>query len=137
MVLGLVVGAVIAGSNILGHREKRKAAKKQNQANALQQEIADNQAAAERRRQIREARILRGRVVNQSAATGGMGSSGESSAIGGASSQLGFNLNQSFVTQSLSGATTSALNAASRRNMRASAYGTIGQLAGTFAGLGG
>lgn len=137
MALGLIVGALVGGSSVLSFNQNRKAAKSQNKANAIQQEIANNQAAAERRRQVREARILRGRIVNQSAATGGMGSSGEASAIGGASSQLGFNLGQSFVTQALSGATTSALNKAASRRMQASALGALGQVATSFVAAGG
>jgi hypothetical protein len=129
-IVGIIV-AVVAGA--VSYDQNKKAAKAQNKANQLQQQIADNQAASERRQQIRQARLLRGRVANAAAQTGGQGSSSEYSSMESSESQLGFNLSQSYATQALSGQITKQLGRASDYQTRASGYQALGQAGTSFA----
>lgn len=97
-------------SAFAGLYQQSKGMDEQKRANRLRQRQADLQANRERREQVRQNRIARARVLNLSRATGGQGSSSEFSAVAGINSQLGQNLSESYITQYLSGKTTSALN---------------------------
>ena len=122
----MVFGAIIGGLSLIeSHRQQRKARKEQKRANLLQQRIADNEAARERRNQVRQARILRAGIVNRAAQTGGTGSSSETSAVGGVASNLSLNLAESFVTQNISGQITAALGRSAAASGRASLFKDI------------
>lgn len=129
-----VVGAAFA---VAGHSQKRSAAKARNRAGQLRQSIADAKAAAERREIVRESRRERGRVENLSAQTGGQGSSSEASAYGTLDTQTGQNLNQSYVTQALSGKVTNLLGDAAMKEWRGKLYGKIGDKLTSFGMSGG
>ena len=124
----MVLGFILAAANVLGLNESRKAADAQNDAAKLQQQLADNQAANERRKQIRQARLIRGRLENASAQTGGLGSSSNTSANQGINSNLGFNLSESFATQAISGKITRSLGNAAGHNLNASIFNTSAAL---------
>ena len=122
MVLGLVLGALAVGTGVASYREQKK-------ANKLQQSLADNRAANERRQSIRQARLARGRLLNASAQSGGAGSSSEASALGGIGSQLGFNLAESYATQALSGRISDSLGKASSLSVASNIFSAAGSFA--------
>ena len=105
-----IFAAISAFSTVAGLGMQAQAASEQRRANRLMQRQADLKAARERREQVRQNRIARARVLNASAASGTQGASSEFSAVSGINSQLGQNLSESYITQYLSGQTTSALN---------------------------
>lgn len=126
MVLPLVIAGISAAASAAS---SIYSAQQQNKANKIQQAIADNKAANERRQQIRQARLARGRLVNASAQTGGQGSSAETGALSGISSQLGFNLSESFATQAMSGRITSLMGRAANAQMAGNIFQSVGNLA--------
>lgn len=105
-----IFAAISAFSTVAGLGMQAKAASEQRRANRLMQRQADLRAARERREQVRQNRIARARVLNASAASGTQGASSEFASVSGINSQLGQNLSESYITQYLSGQTTSALN---------------------------
>jgi hypothetical protein len=83
---------VMAGAAIYGAYESRKAGKEaEKQARA--------RAAIERRQRVRQRRLEQAKVQSAAAQRGAQGSSGETSAISGLSSQFLFNEGQSAIFQ--------------------------------------
>ena len=100
--------AIIGTGYSINEQEKAKDKQKeavQEQRKARNEQKAQNeaQAAQERRKQLREERIRRAKILSTSQAAGVIGSSGEAGALGGLSTQLSSNL----------GANLGALNSAS------------------------
>ena len=87
-------GLQIAGA-LKARREEKKAA-------AAQQRIEMAAALKQRREQIRSAQIQRAQILNASAQTGTLGSSGQVGAVSSLNSQVGSNLAFSQFTQDLS-----------------------------------
>ena len=83
--------------------KQKEAVKEQRKARNEQKAQNEVQAAQERRKQLREERIRRAKILSTSQAVGVVGSSGEVGALGGLSTQLSSNL----------GANLGALNSAS------------------------
>lgn len=91
------VVAVIGTGYSITEQEKAKDKQKdavQEQRKARNEQKAQNeaQAAQERRKQLREERIRRAKILSTSQAAGVTGSSGEAGALGGLSTQLSSNL---------------------------------------------
>lgn len=107
-----------AGASIAGARQQRKAGE-------AQQRQADRQAALERRKMVREARIKRAQVINSSAQTGTQGSSGAISAAGAINQQTAFATGNSFAHQQLS-------QQISDRLQRAANFQTLGNVASSI-----
>ena len=97
---GLAVGATAAQMSAAEDAEDKQYAAAQEQKKARQEQDAANasQAAAEKRRQIREERVKRARVLQSATSTGTTGSSGETGAVAGLSTQLGANLGANLGT---------------------------------------
>lgn len=91
---GIAVAATGAQMSAAEDAEDKQYAAAQEQKKARQEQDAMNsaQAAAERRRQIREERVKRARVLQSAAATGTTGSSGEAGAVSGLSTTLSANI---------------------------------------------
>lgn len=138
-----VIGAVIS---VYSYSEQRDA---QKEARAAQQRAADEQtkarqeqqaqnsaqAAAERRAQLREERIRRARILQASANTGVIGSSGEMGAGANLSTQLasnvGFNKGALQSANNISAYNQSAadfMNSAQNSMNEANQWGQIGGL---------
>ena len=83
---------VMAGAALYGAYESKKAGREaEKQARA--------RAAIERRQRVRQRRIEQAKVQSQAAMRGAQGSSGETSAVSGLSSQFLFNEGQSAIFQ--------------------------------------
>jgi hypothetical protein len=98
-----ILAAVAATTAVAGYvqgEESRKNASEQagraysEQRKAQSEQVAGNaaQAAAERRRQVREERVRRSRILQSAQNSGTAGSSGETGALGSLATQLGANL---------------------------------------------
>lgn len=120
--------AIAAVATVYSVDQQRKAQKAQRKSEKLQQRRADAQAARDRRSTIRQARVRRAQILNESAQTGAAGSSSESGAIGSLQGQLGSQLGASFQNQALSGQI-------SRQNIKASRYGGNASMGMSVAGL--
>ena len=99
MGIELAILAVAVAGTAYSISEQEKAKDKQKEAVREQGKIRNEQkaqneaqAAQERRKQLREERIRRAKILSTSQAAGVTGSSGESGAIGGLSTQLSSNL---------------------------------------------
>lgn len=95
----IAVATLAAVSFYQGEESKReakqsaeRAAGEQRKAGAEQSAVNAAQAAAERRRQVREERVRRARIMQTAQTTGTAGSSGETGAIGGMATGLSSNL---------------------------------------------
>lgn len=105
--LAILAVAVAGTAYSINEQEKAKdkqkeAVKEQRKARNEQKAQNEAQAAQERRKQLREERIRRAKILSTSQAAGATGSSGEVGALGGLSTQLSTNL----------GANLGALNSA-------------------------
>lgn len=142
-------------SMILGYNEQRKGRKEAEKQNALSREesvkaqseeraMGAQRASLERRQQIREERVARGRLMQGSENTGTSGSSGESGAQAGLASQLGanigFNLGQlqsanniSTYNQNAADYQAGAQQALSDASGKAAMFQLIGDLSSTGA----
>lgn len=95
-----VIGAVIGVAGAVqsseaqsqANRQAKKSQKAQEQAGYEQKALQAQQAAQEKRAQIREERVKRAKVLQASENTGVAGSSGEAGAIGSLSTNLASNL---------------------------------------------
>lgn len=98
-----ILGIAAVGSSLLGVNAQRHGAKEAGKANdraRVEQEKAQGEekalnaqrASLERRQQIREERVARGKLMQGSENTGTSGSSGESGAQAGLANQLGANI---------------------------------------------
>ena len=141
---GLALGATAMQMQAAENAEdaQYEAAQEQKKVNAATR--AQNEAAAmqERRRQLREERIKRARVLAASSASGTVGSSGESGAVGSLSttlaSNLGFNkgaLNTASDISLFSQNAADFMSQANKLNAESQMWGQIGSLAMTGASL--
>ena len=127
----LVVAGVLTVASI---DQQQKAQSAQKKAAKEQRAGQRGRALAERRKQVRQARIARGQAVNRAAISGG-----EGSIVAGATSSV---TQQSSVNQALISGTEArnegsfrAQLDASRFSNRAAQFGSVASLAATFATL--
>lgn len=133
--ISLVVGAAGTAYSVTEqHKASNKMAKAQNKAQEVELAINQEQAARERRSQIREARIQRAMVANLGATTGQ--GSGSAAIVGGqaATAQAGQNIGN--INTAMSGATS--MGQAQQRivNAQGEGVGALGQFAGAIGGMG-
>lgn len=124
--------ALTGASAVASNRQQSKAADEQKKVRRQQQASLAEQAAMERRQQIREERIKRARVMQAAELTGTTGSSGALGAGGALSTQfasnVGFNQSQLAGAQAISQYQQNAANAASRAND----FNALGSVAGSI-----
>ena len=99
MCIAAALGALAVAGTAYSIMEQEKAKDRQKEAAKEQRKIRNeqkaqnaSQAAQERRKQLREERIRRSKILATSQAAGVTGSSGETGALGGLSTQLATNL---------------------------------------------
>lgn len=114
-IVAAVAAVVGAGTAVVGTVLATKARKQAIESQRVQRNV---EVARERRRQVREARIKRGALVNTAATTGTAGSSGELGGIGSIESQL-FS-NASFLDTSIAAGDSIAASSS-----RAATFGGI------------
>ena len=125
MAFGSTTAAVISvGLAAAGTATSVASARDQRKAGQLQQRRADSQAALERRNIVRQERIRRAQILNESAQRGTQGSSSEVSATSGLAQGTTFDLTQSTATANLS-------SQISDRLQRAANFGTAGNIFST------
>ena len=101
-------------------------------ASGLAARRASGQAQAERRNIVRQQRIRRAQVLNQSALQGTQGSSSEAGAVSGILTQTSQNLAQSFGTESLSRGIASNQQRAQDFSSASNIFGSGSQVASQF-----
>ena len=137
--IGLAVaagGAVMQYTNAQSaRRDAERSANEQRKARAEQSASQSLQQAQEQRQQIREERVRRAQIMQASQASGTAGSSTESGALGGMSSQLGsnigFNRSQVATGQAITGFNQAAADFSSssqRSSQNASLWGNVGSI---------
>lgn len=143
--------AVSAGGAFMSYQQQRqaqsnasRAAREQERANGVTIAQQAQQAAQERRQQIREERIKRASILQQSENMGTANSSGETGALGGMKTHLGSNLgfNQSAIMagQQISGFNQNAANfmqSAQTAQGRAGMWGQVSGIGGNIFGQAG
>lgn len=128
----LLLKAFAVAATVASVSEQRQAGKAQRRGQKLAQRRADIQASRERREQVRQARIKRAEILQESANTGAAGSSSEAGAIGSLQAQLGERLGTGLLFQDISQGQSRANISASRSGTRANIFGTAGNLATSF-----
>lgn len=148
------VAVISGGSQIMGYREQRKGRKEAAQQNAYAREeneksVAEqrasnaSRASLERRQQIREERVARGKLMQSAINTGTSESSGEGGAQAGLAAQLGanigFNLGQiqsanniSMFNQNAANFQAGAQQALSDAQGKANMWQLVGNLATSY-----
>lgn len=131
MGIELAIGALVAATSVvtgvMQYSNAKKASKERKEANAIATASQQNEAAASRRKAIREARIRRAMILQSSENTG----SGSSSGALGAASVIGTNLGSNNA-QSLG--QTAAATGINARTQRAANYDYRGQMWGAIGG---
>jgi len=120
---------VAAGSAYMQNQEQQKARKAQKNASEVQ--AAQNQAAtqADIRSQVRQQRVRTAQIMQGSANTGTLGSSGEIGGISALGSQVGSNVATISQNQSTQSGVLAYQNKASDAQGNAATFGAIGSLA--------
>lgn len=102
-IVGTIVAAASLGFSIYANEQARSDAKdarrEQEKAQAEQRAQNASSSAEERRKQVREERIRRARILQASSNTGTAESSGEIGALGSLSTQLSTNIGLSTMAQ--------------------------------------
>lgn len=109
--------------------QAKEAQEKQEDAQDKQDAIALSRRQAERRREVRKARILRGQQEQGAVTSGVAGSSSAISAQGTTGSNLSDFLGQSAFTDRMAAGISADLKSAGDAQFRSSAYRAVGQLA--------
>ncbi|QXN67701.1 hypothetical protein [Vibrio phage VP41s3] len=123
----VAAGVGVAGT-VYGVAQSHKAAEAQEEAQDVQQRIAEVEAQRKRALALRQARIQRSRIQNVAAQTGTGGSSGAIGAVQSISSQTNANLSFLDVTSQLAGQATAANKRAAGYKEQANIGSTIGQV---------
>ena len=126
-----VTTAAIGISQNIRQRSEQQRAKEAQLARNKSQELE------EQRRQIREERIRRARIMQSSENMGTQSSSGEAGAVGSLSTKLGSNLGFNLGANYLADQQTQAMQGAADAGNNARLASTIGQLAPTGINLAG
>lgn len=129
--IGLIASATVGAASYVEAKSARKEqaaamqqqAEVQKEAQSVQKAANVAAATAERRQQIREARVRRARIMQSAANTGAVGSSAEFGSLGGMTTQLGSNIGANL------GAIQTA-NKLSDLNQTAADFGTQANIAG-------
>lgn len=135
-----VIGAVIsAGATVYSANKQAKATKQaaaaQREATQAQSRSASVQAARDRMKQIREARIRAGAIAGSAGAAGvGQTSSGVAGSIASIGSQTASNIGQINVTQGFAEIASTALQRSADKQVEAQKWQMIGQTAGKITG---
>lgn len=132
--VAIIASAAVGAASYVEAREARKEqatamaqqAEVQKQAQSEQKAANVASAAAERRQQIREARVRRARILQSAINTGATGSSAEFGSLGGIGTQLGANIGSNL------GAIQTA-NKMSDLSQTAADFGTQANFAGVKA----
>jgi len=132
--LGLIVSAV---SGVYGVSQNIAARKDQKAIKREQAAANKGQELEERRKQIREERVKRARILQASENTGTSGSSGEAGAIGNLSTNLGSNLGSNLSAVERGGTISDLSQSAANHQGNAQLAGAVGSLANTGLKLGG
>ena len=133
-----VVSAAVAGASAYEQRQEQKsAAKKEKEARAVSQAEKAAQQTAQTRQQVREERIRRAQILQQSQNTGVGQSSGALGSTGALQTNIGSNI-AATSRQTASYAAIGNLQQGAADNLaRASEIGAIGQFAGSAIQIGG
>lgn len=120
MGIELVIGAVAAAASVvtgvMGYNASKKAAKARKEANNIQTAQAQNDNAASRRRAIREARVRRAMILQQSE-NAGLGTQGSGTV--GATGVIGTNLGSN---RAIAQGQTLSIEGINAQNQRAANY---------------
>lgn len=127
--MGIEVLAVASlASSAIGIKKQRDASKAQERAARAEQRRAEIQNIQQTRRQIREARVQAGSLVNQAALSGGIGGSGLAGGLSSVGAQLGGQLNyMSQIAQQNQTIFDEQVSAA-RSSSQAQTFGALGQM---------
>ncbi len=133
------LAAITAGTSVTsaayGISQNIRQRKAQEQAKNVQKANNFQAQMEERRKQVREERIRRARIVQASENTGVQGSSGEAGALGGMSTQLGVNIGSNLSRIALGNEQTDLLQSAANAGSNAQIASFIGQVAPTGVNL--
>lgn len=133
MALTTTTALVIAGTaSALGAATSVRQGQLAKEAGQLRQRQADSKASTERRRMVRQDRIKRAQILNDSANQGTQGSSGEAGAIGGITSQTATNLSASNQFQALSQRISDKQQTSTDLGTAGALFNTVGQTASIF-----
>lgn len=141
--LGVAAAAATAGATVYSANKQAKASKQaaaaQREATQAQSRSASVQAARDRMKQIREARIRAGAIAGVAGSEGmGMGTSGVAGSIASIGSQTGSNIGQINVTQGFSETASNALQRSADYQVEAQKWQMIGGISKSiFSDLGG
>jgi len=129
------LAAITAGTSVTsaayGISQNIRQRKAQEQAKNVQKANNFQAQMEERRKQVREERIRRARIVQASENTGVQGSSGEAGALGGMSTQLGVNIGSNLSRIALGNEQTDLLQSAANAGSNAQIASFIGERAST------
>lgn len=129
LVLGAVAAAASVVTGVMQLNEAKKASKARKEANNIQNAQQKNDAADQRRKAIREARVRRAMIVQQSENAGlGIQGSGTQGAVGVVGTNLGSNIAQA------SGQTL-AIEGINRNNQKAADHDFKAQQWGAFGNI--
>lgn len=128
-ILAIASLVVAAGSAYVAHKDSVAAARAQRQASQTAQ--AQNVVAqqAQIRDQVRQDRIRRAQIMQASANTGTLGSSGELGGIASLDSQTGANISGINTTANTQSAISGFQNQAQSELQKAETWSSVGQLA--------
>lgn len=128
LVIGAVAAAASVISGVMQMNLAKKAAGQRKEANKVQNAQQKNDSMDQRRKAIREARVRRAMIMQQSANAGLGGGSGEAGAVGAVNTNLGSNIGQA------SGQTL-AIEGINKRNQAAADYDFKAQQWGAFGNI--
>ena len=126
--IGAAIAAASVATGVMQYSASKKASKQREEANNISSAQAQNEATASRRKAVREARIRRAMIMQQSENTGTTASSGQQGAVGVVGTNLGINQAQA------SGA-TKAIQGINAANQRAADYEYKGARIGAFGNM--
>lgn len=120
---------VAAGSAYMAHKAQVKAAREQKKANDIQSAQGQVDAAAQRRAQVRQERVRRAQIDQQSRNTGVSMSSGELGSTSALGTQIGNNIASISQSQVTANGVTSRLQAAADATSNAQTWAQVGSVA--------
>jgi len=123
--IGAVIAATSVVTGVMQYTMGRKASAERKEANAIANAQQKNESADSRRKAIREARVRRAMVLQQSENAGATGSSGSQGATGVINTNLGS-------ANAFAQGQTKAIQGINNRNQRAADYDYKGQMWGLF-----
>lgn len=125
LAIGAAIAAASVATGVMSYSQAKKASRERKEANEVSSANAKNEQAASRRKAIREGRIRRAMILQQSENTGTAGSSGALGATG----VIGTNLASANAE---SAGQTRAITGINNANQRAANYDFKAQRIGMF-----